>query len=322
MLFNNDLLEVIADVELLGYIKKYDWPKTVRSFEYLISTNEDDFTLLQLHFDIVADSAKGVQEVPLWFAINDPRLSPYSYLNDLNLPLLYKNGFITDYTKFPLILQSAIVRKPPSIDALTIILSHFPDLYVDAFNKAIGYNNVEVIKWLYAVKPDVISATCAELIDKDRSVDVMEFYKSIYPDWLSDVNVGRIHTEVFKYNDGFRWLLKETGFDIRPSLIANDGELLLAMFVSAAGRYRMDEVRNILNHFTDIILSLSSERIESIVTTIYKKCSYKCFDEVMLVIPVDKIPANFIIEYTSYMNKLMNLCNSERIGGDYESVSD
>lgn len=319
MLFNHDMCDVIADVELLGHIKTCQWPKHVHTFKYILSP-KDKFTITDMTLLIKMDAAYGRPEVALWFAINDKHTDPHTYVCNLSLPLLYNNGFITKLPNPWSILQDAMSRREVSIEVLTIITKLHPDLYTTVFERAITYKSPEVIKWLYATKPSSISTSLSKLIEINATAEIMAFYKSIYPQWLSGANeiiMREISNNALVYNNALRWLIKETGFDIK-SLVAN-GEFMQDMLRRVYYMNCVETVSNIMADFRDVIEALSPERLESIVTMIYEKNNSEYFGLFMRAITA-KLPARVIMNHLHSQELLKKLYTSGRISGDFKSV--
>lgn len=323
MIINSDMWDVIADVELLWNIKKHDWPKVVWTFRYMMTSEKERSFKARTSSLIQMDAEYGIPEVALWFAINDNSIDPNTYVSDLTLPLLYNNGFIKDIKNSSSIIQLAIDRDNPSIDALAIITKHDSAMYAVVFEKAIKNKQLDVIKWIYSTNPSVIFASPDMLIDLNASINIMEFYVSIYPNWLSGANatiMRKIHSQLLVYNDALRWLIVENGFDLISLVVANDGEFMQNMFNRAYYRYCINPIDGLLEDFGGVIQTLSPERLESIATMIYIDEDEEYFEQFMKAITNATIPASIIIDNMHFQGMLKVLYNTGRISGDFELV--
>lgn len=330
MLFNNDMWECIADVEILGHIQPYDWPDYKWTFgtpwntacTKSIGLMEEGFPYFKV---IIADIRYNCPKFALWVAINCPNTNFLDHLNDLNLPVLYNNGFITNFEEFGLLAYSAINRKEVSIDALAIITTCRPDLYSGIFDIAIKSNKVEVIEWLYATKPSVITASHSELIDKNVSDAIMEFYHSTYPDWLLGAHgtiMQKLHDVEFVYRDALVWLIAKTDFDILSHVSANDGEMIEGLIRRANYSSSVTTIKYLLTNFSEVITTLSPERIESIMTFLYMEYDLIEVMVFMDYIPQAKIPAGILKSSMHPQHFLQDLYNCGRISGDVESIKE
>lgn len=296
MIINCDICDVIADIEILGYIKKDEWPDNVASFRYMSNPAKYCFHPQHLYAYIVQDSEKGIVKVGLWFAINHSAC-PYTYVDDLSLPLLYENGFITDFganfEMLPFIIRRAIARKKPSFDTLAIIAKNNPALYEDIFTEALLRDNLAVIKWLYATNTAVMQRSLSELLDLDPSVEMMEFYNSTFPNWLesaSAIVTDKINSTAFVYNHALGWLIKQINFDIKSLLVNNDGALMQNLLSRINNEHGVRPIRIILRDFTGVIRTLSLARLESIAEMINSKVNSYYFEAFMNAIPEAKLP--------------------------------
>lgn len=323
MFINNDMWDVIADVEILGYIKSYDWP-TWPGPSLIFSTPL--ITREKSPFDdrmVVDDVRYGNPKFALWIAMHCPEIDPHEYVNILNLPVLYNNGFITNFDRFQIMIYAALSGEKISIDALAIIISCKPELYEMVFDYAIERNRLEVIEWLYATYPSARSVSHSALIYKCASDAVMDLYDSKCSDWLSgayNTIMSNISNPVFVYNEAFSWLMDKTGFDMLPYICANNGELIERMIRRAdylSSRYVPEYLTG---KFSDVIHSLSPERLESIVTILYVEYEEDQFAVFMDNIAVAKLPVNIVMNTAHSQVLLQKIYNRGNISGDFESI--
>lgn len=310
MLLNYDMIEVISDVEILGYIKKDDWPEVVHSFDCIASA--DPSRVCKLSSQIEKDTKNGNPKIALWFAINYPDLTPYSYVTDISLLLLYNNGFITDFKRVPPIVYTAINRKEISFDTLAIIGSNDPARYSKMIDAAILSDRVEVIKWVYTVNPSSVYMSLDRLIIGNACVEIMDFYESIYPDWLINAREIVVHKiQTYGYNSALKWLIAKIGFDIKPLLIANDGELIQNL-LNCVVNYSVN-IDLILHDFNDVIKNLSPGRLDAIVSMMYSKNNPYYFSKFMKAIPNAKLSAYLVMGKMYNLDLVKELYESGRI---------
>lgn len=284
MLINFDICCVVADIEILGHIKRDEWPGYEYIFDKPIITVKEGRVR---HKSIVHDPRFDCPKFALWAAINCPYIDIHDHLNYLNVSVLYKNGFITKFDKFASMIYSAINTDEIAADTLATITAHDSTLYANIYRLALSIKSLGAIKWLYATIPKRIYATHAKMIERNAHADIMEYYASVYPDWLSGANetiMHKINTCPLHYNDALSWLIKKVGFDMRSLIAANDGELLQDIFNRIENGYGFSSMYNVFEDFHDIIGSLSRARLQSISSVVYEKNDVFNYEEFIYLV--------------------------------------
>lgn len=324
MLINNDMLEVISDIEIRTYVKLDEWPAWPGKLLFqapIIKKEKYDFSSLTMS----TDNRYKIPQFALWVAMHFPDIDPHDYLDDYNLPVLYNNGFITDFKSFEYLAIIPFYRGSVSIENLCIIIACRPDLCMSVFDKAVNYSKLEVIEWLFETQPSVRSVSHSVLMYKGASAAVMEFYYSKNTNWLSgayDTIIQNINNPLLVYNDGVRWLMDKSGFDMLPHISANNGELIERLIIHTDCACSISVVKYIVDNFRDFIRSLAPERIESIGILIYTEYDEYEIKLFMDTIPEAKLPANILASNILSQELLQTWYNNGRISGDYESIKD
>lgn len=186
MHLNHDIIDVIADIEILCKIKMCEWPILPTSFAYLSSTKNSDIVICDLRSMIINDTADGIPNTALWFAINYRNLSPYAYMFLLSFELLYNADLIKDFSKDVgiNILYQAMCKDDVPLGVLEIITKHYPKLYKTILAHAISKNKLTVIKWIYSTGHFEQFVSHRSLTRLQASSAVIEYYREKYGDRL------------------------------------------------------------------------------------------------------------------------------------------
>lgn len=155
MIVNCDLCDVISEVEIIRFIKKDEWPENMATFHYLNNWGYNISVVDKLEGGLdrlieIDVEYNNVTKIALWFAINFPNVDPHKFVDDLSLPLLYSNGFITDFslTRMKCVLSSLKYRDLPPLKTLRIVTSHNPELFDFIYDMGCFAENNILITWV------------------------------------------------------------------------------------------------------------------------------------------------------------------------------